>query len=177
MWLEADRKTNIAWALTEVAIMPGIKTVAILPDRFDLDAALALLADGVQTEGETQQKLYEKTTRTWGNKPDHELEFSQTKAEIKAMNVTDNRIYFFLHDGTKVRYAVLSPDWKSKTTPGILGSGPGRGKVLFVSKKRPMPGIEARKWTDVIVRQRKRPYKQNMEKIMVTIARLHNSQG
>ena len=157
--------------------MPNIKMTVILPAKFDLDLALALLADGVQTEGETEQKEYEKTTRTWRHKPEHELEFSQTKAEIKATNSTNDKIYFFLHDGTKVRYAVLSSDWQSKTTPGILNSGPGRGKVLFVSKKRPMPGIKAREWTDVIIRKRKQPYQKNMENIMKTIARLHNNQA
>ena len=157
--------------------MPSIKMTAILAAKFDLEFALAMLADGVQTEGETEQKEYEKTTRTWRRKPKHELEFSQTKAEIKAMNRTNDKIYFFLHDGTKVRYAVLSSDWQSKTTPRILNSGPGRGKVLFVSKKRPMPGIKAREWTDVIIRKRKQPYQKNMENIMKTIARLHNNQA
>jgi hypothetical protein len=156
--------------------MPTIKSRAILAKPFDIDAALALLADGVQTEGETQQKLYQKTTATWRNKPDHELEFSSDKQEIKATNITDNRIYFFLHEGTKVRYAILSPDWKSKTTPRRLSSGQGRGRVIFISKKFPQPGIKAREWTDVIIRQRKRPYKKNMQSIMGTIAREHNRQ-
>jgi hypothetical protein len=157
--------------------MARIRTVPILAPRFDIDAALALLADGVQTEGEIQQREYEKTTRTWRNKPDHELEFSQTKAEIKATNITNDKVYFFLHEGTKVRYAVLSPDWKSKTTPRRLVSGTGRGRVLFVSKKHPMPGIEAREWTDVIIRNRKRPFKKNMESIMRTIAHTYNRQA
>lgn len=157
--------------------MPQIKTTAILPAKFNLDFALAMLADGVQTEGETEQKEYEKTTRTWRREPKHELEFSQTKAEIKAMNRTNDKIYYFLHDGTKVRYAVLSSDWQSKTTPRVLNSGPGRGKVLFVSKKRPMPGIKAREWTDVIIRKRKQPYKKDMQNVMKTIARLHNNQA
>lgn len=154
--------------------MPRIKMTAILAKPFNIDFALAMLADGVQAEGETEQKEYEKTTRTWRHKPKHELSFSRTKAEIKAMNRTNDKIYFFLHDGTKVRYAVLSADWQSKTTPRILNSGPGRGKVLFVSKKRPMPGIKAREWTDVIIRKRRHPYKRNMQKIMKTIANLHN---
>lgn len=153
-----------------------IKMRAILPRKFNVDLALALLADGVQTEGETQQKQYQKTTRTWRRKPKHELEFSQTKREIKATNITNDKIYFFLHDGTKVRYAVLSRDWISKTTPGRLSSGPGRGRVLFISKKHPRPGIEAREWTDIIVRDRKRPYRKNMQNVMKTIASLHNKQ-
>jgi hypothetical protein len=156
--------------------MPRIKTTAIIPAKFDIAGALALLADGVQTEGEEQQKEYEKTTRTWRNKPKHELEFSRTKKEIKATNITDNRIYFFLHEGTKVRYAILSPDWKSKTTPRSLSSRQGQGRVVFISKKFPQPGIEAREWTDVIIRKRKRPFKRNMQNVMKTIASLHNKQ-
>jgi len=156
--------------------VPQIVTKAILARRFNTDLALALLADGVQTEGETEQKEYRKTTSTWGNKPKHELEFSQTKREIKAINITNDKVYFFLHEGTKVRYAVLSRDWISKTTPRRLSSGPGRGRVLFISKKHPRPGIEAREWTDVIIQKRKKPFRKNMQNVMKTIANLHNKQ-
>lgn len=154
--------------------MPKIKARAIIAEPFDIDAALALLADGVQTEGETQQKLYRKTTATWKSKPDHELEFSRDKKEIIATNITDNRIYYFLHEGTKVRYAILSRDWKSKTTPRRLSSGSGRGRVVFISRKLPQPGIEAREWTDVIIRNRKRPFQRDMQKVMELIARTAN---
>lgn len=154
-----------------------IQTKQIKPKNLDIDFMLAMLADGVQSEGETQQKEYAKTTRTWRNKPEHELEFSQTKTEIKATNITDDKIYFFLHDGTKVRYATLSRDWQSKTTPRILNSGAGRGRVLFVSKAHPRPGIKAREWTDVIIRNRRRPFKANMERIMVSLARIANARG
>jgi len=155
----------------------GIQTKAITPKKLDIPGIMALLADFVQTEGEIEQKEYEKTTRTWRNKPEHELEFSQTKQEIKSLNLTDNEVYFYLHEGTKVRYAILSRDWKSKTTPRRLSSGQGRGRVVLISKKYPQPGIQAREWTDVIIRKRKRPYKKAGDKLMNTIAKTANKRG
>jgi len=149
----------------------------IRPKKIDIELMLSMLADGVQEEGEKEQTEYQKTTRTWRNKPEHELEMFQSKTEIKATNLTDDRIYFFLHEGTKVRYATLSRDWKSKTTPGRLISGAGRGRVLFISKAHPRPGIEARGWTDIIIRNRKGPFKSAMQRRMNDIARATNARG
>jgi hypothetical protein len=154
-----------------------IETKAIRPKKLKVEQILALLGDFVQTEGEIEQKEYQKTTRTWRDKPDHELDFSRTKQEIKALNLTDNRIYYFLHEGTRVRYAVLSRDWKSKTTPRRLSSGQGRGRVVLISKKFPQPGIKAREWTDVIIRKRKRPYKRAGDAVMKTLANTANRRG
>lgn len=157
--------------------MPTVTMKLIRPKKIDIELMLSMLADGVQEEGEKEQKEYEKTTRTWRNKPEHEMSMSQTKAEIKATNLTDDRIYFFIHEGTRVRYAVLSKDWQSKTTPGIINSRAGRGKVLFVSKKHPRPGIEARGWTDIIIRNRKGPFKTAMQRRMNDIAKATNARG
>lgn len=157
--------------------MPRFRVRAIIPKPLDVAAMLATLATGVQIEGEIINREYQKTTRTWKNKPEHDIIFKQTKQKISSLNITDNKIYFFLHGGTKVRYAVLSRDWVSKTTPRFIGSGTGRGRVLFVSKKHPRPGIEAREWTDVIAKNRTKPYKANMEKLMVKIANKANARG
>lgn len=62
----------------------------------------------------------------------------------------DGLIWKFLESGTKVRYAVLSTDWQSKTSPDTIASGRGSGRVLFIDTSRPMDGIEARDWTKII---------------------------
>ena len=51
---------------------------------------------------------------------------------------------------TKVRYAVMSPNFIPKTRKGQLNSWAGKGKMLFVSKKHPMPGIKARKFSKAL---------------------------
>ncbi len=157
--------------------MPRFKTIAITAKLLNVEAMIATLAGGVQIEGETVNAEYQKTTRTWKNEPEHKVIFKQTKQRISSLNITDNRIYFFIHGGTKVRRAVLSGDWISKTTPRFVGSGSGRGRVLFVSKKVALPGIKAREWTDVIAKDRAPKYKTNMEKLMVKIANKANARG
>ncbi len=52
----------------------------------------------------------------------------------------------WLNKGTAVRYATMKPGYINKTRPGILRSVSGGGQVAFISKSRPNPGIEARKF-------------------------------
>ena len=61
--------------------------------------------------------------------------------------------YGWVDRGTRIRYATMSGDWKSKTKPNVISSYAGRGRVLFVSRKRPRPGIEARNFRDIIMRR------------------------
>lgn len=59
-------------------------------------------------------------------------------------------IYTYINDGTPVRRALLSKDWKSKTKVRTIQSGPGSGKVLMVSKKFNFKGIQARQFDQTI---------------------------
>jgi hypothetical protein len=143
--------------------MPAVVlTKVIKPKKLDVAAIRVELEKAVTWEGEAIRKEYEKTTRTWHHKPVFEVLPEVSNTEVSVLVGTDDKIYLFLDEGTKVRYATLSRDWQSKTTPGIIGSGPGRGRVLFVSKKRPRPGIKARRFTPTIQSRRKRPFQQAM---------------
>ena len=62
--------------------------------------------------------------------------------------------WVWLDGGTDERWAKLSRDWQSKTTPGEFASGRGRGQVLLSGRDAyersglpPDPGIEARNWS------------------------------
>lgn len=99
------------------------------------------------------------TVKTWKNeKPNFKSQIKENKDFIITAYLVEDgskgsKKWIFLNGGTSVRWAVMSPDWKSKTTPGTLKSGRGRGRVLAVGKKRlrrPRPGIEARNWTKII---------------------------
>lgn len=94
--------------------------------------------------------LFEKTTRTWRNQP----RFAARKA-YHGYGVTVDPEYPFewINRGTRVRYATMSKDWASKTKPNVIASYKGAGRVLFVSRKRPRPGIQARNFTDIIMRR------------------------
>ena len=95
-------------------------------------------------------QLFKGTTRHW----QHEVQFTSdidfTGDGVSLIAGTDDQVYYWLDKGTSVRRAVMSPDWQSKTKPGSLQSGTGRGRVVFISKKINLPGIEARDFSNDI---------------------------
>jgi hypothetical protein len=72
-------------------------------------------------------------------------------------NTEGNKKFLWLEEGTKVRYATMTPDFKPKTQRGVLGSTRGRGGKAFVDKRKPKPGIEAREWTEQIIKEKRLP--------------------
>jgi hypothetical protein len=94
--------------------------------------------------------LFEKTVRTWQHQP----RFAARKA-YHGYGITVEPEYPFewINRGTRVRYATMSKDWKSKTKLGVIASYNGAGRMLFVSRKHPRPGIQARNFTDIIMRR------------------------
>jgi len=63
-------------------------------------------------------------TSTWKHKPT----FIIRKKDGQI--VTRSKRFKWVNDGTRVRYAKLSKNWVSKSTPGSLVAGSGAGKVL-----------------------------------------------
>lgn len=100
---------------------------------------------------------YRKIKRTWVNKPMHksEIQCSQQFPEVAVMfgaTGDDQAVkeWNFVNEGTRVRHAVMSKDWKSKSTVKHIGASQGKGNVIFISKKINLPGIEARKFDEAI---------------------------
>jgi len=100
--------------------------------------------------GKETTKLYAGTARTWNNKPDFTVEINGRADRIEVLAGTDSKIYGYVDLGTRVRRAIMSSDWRSKTKPGSLKSGAGRGSVVFISKKVNRPGIRARGFSEKI---------------------------
>lgn len=103
-----------------------------------LDNAAALALAGFQS-----------SVSTWEHKP----EFTVTREPGKRTVATNDPQYGWINNGTAVRYATMTPDFLPKTKPGFLGSGTGRGGVLFVNRNRPRPGIEARRFDQLVLEQ------------------------
>jgi len=93
---------------------------------------------------------YDRTVDTWQNKPAFEQVVEIAGDTVTVMVGTDSLIYKYIDMGTSVRYATMSPGFSAKTRPGFLGSSAGAGHVLFVDKSKPRPGIEARRFTEII---------------------------
>lgn len=115
---------------------------------------------------------FQKTTQTWqGDKPTFEGELEISNDGLALLvgptgNTKGAQKWQWLDEGTKVRYATMSQDWVSKTKPGVIPSGAGKGRLLFVSKKHPRPGIEKRGWTVMITKLYKSRFKRRMEQAM-----------
>ncbi len=73
---------------------------------------------------------------------------------------TTNKIYGYLDEGTRVRYAHMTPDFVPRTSPGSFSVGPKTGGVAFINKSRPLPGIKPRKWTELTARETKKAAQQ-----------------
>jgi len=82
---------------------------------------------------------YKKVSGNWSPPPTFTpLKTGEISVSTKKFNWLDN--------GTSKRMMRMSEDWKSKTSPGYLGRGAGRGRPIGFSK-RPLPGIRKRLWT------------------------------
>lgn len=94
--------------------------------------------------------LFGNTVQTWQTQP----RFS-TRKTARGYGVEVQPLYPFewVNRGTRIRYATMSKDWRSKTRPNVIGSTAGAGRMLFVSRKHPRPGIVARNFTDIILKR------------------------
>lgn len=160
------RVVSIGFVARMVILMKAIK-----PKRLQIDAVRLELLNEMRKAGTAVRKDYERTVRTWkGDKPEFAQAVSLADGGPHLLIVVQGagaKKWFWLDKGTKVRYATMSPDFQSKTIPRVLDSRSGKGGRLFVNKKRPRPGIEAREWTEMIAKKWRRPFKKRMEEAMV----------
>lgn len=107
-----------------------------------------------QSVGDEGLRLYEATTRTWTHKPGFKREETPRGVRILVGKVRragkSIDIWRYLDEGTSVRYATMTSDYRAKTRPGYLVSYTGAGRLAYVSKKVPRAGIEPRNWSDKI---------------------------
>jgi hypothetical protein len=93
---------------------------------------------------------FEKTVRTWTHQP----RFTPLRRQRGwAVEVDPVYPYQFVNRGTRVRRALMSRDWSSKTKPNVIASYKGSGRMLFVSRRLALPGIKARNFQDIILRR------------------------
>jgi len=121
-----------------------------------VDAIRLEVLNALHAEAAVHRRELNKTTATWeGDKPTFQSIISTEGGNLQAITGPAGegkgaQKWVWLNDGTKVRYATMSSDWQSKTKPKWFGSGGGRGRMLFVRKDRPRPGIKARGWSEAL---------------------------
>jgi len=115
-------------------------------------------------EGRDIKKEYEKTTSTWKHHVTFNIRPHTTGRVRWYVEVwASNRIYWFVHEGINVMYAVLSHDWVPKTQPRVLRSGKGRGRVVKITPGKPQPNYDPREFTEKIIEVRQPAFQKRME--------------
>lgn len=96
-------------------------------------------------------RLAKATTSTWSDPPTFTVKRVRTEQGVTAQIWVSDSRWTWLDQGTRVRYATMQKGFIAKTKVGVLYSYKGNGQIAFVSKKKPMPGIAARGWSQLIM--------------------------
>ena len=149
---------------------------SIVPPEMDIDQYRLEYLNELRKEGRKIKREYEKTTRTWRNKPKFEMIVGLTRkggGEASVLVGTDDEIYGYVDEGTPAHWiSAKNKPWllfreKStpKTTRGRIGSGRGSRSGGWVKKKRVWnKGIKSRNFTPTIAARRKGPFVRNMRR-------------
>ena len=134
---------------------------AILAKQANRLAVMQALEVSMQQYIDLLEKDFDSTVEHWKNKPAVEKEVKLERApkfSVVGRVWIKDKIYYFISKGTRVRYATMSSDFKSKTSPSRIKSRPGAGRVIYVSKRKPRPGIKARNFNIKIAKWRYRNF-------------------
>lgn len=126
-----------------------IKTKPILPKKKDFLNSTPRMKAIDEVFKDTAKRIkadFEKIVSTWKQSP----EFYIVKQDSKYQIVTPDPVFHYVSRGTRVRYAVMTKDFIPKTQPGVAVGGMGAGKVQFISRKTPRPGIKARHYERMV---------------------------
>lgn len=139
-----------------------IKATAILPVRFDPDAFSREMIKEMEKLNKDIKKDFTLTVGTWDHKPRFTSRVNVSQGLIEGHTRTARMhggkppelIYYFLNQGTKVRFAKLTEDFEPKSRVRVIGSFPGRGGLDSVDHIG-RPGIKARRWNEAIATKHK----------------------
>ena len=135
--------------------MPSIELQAIVPkEAFKSRAFTDEIEEVLNVEKRELGRLYRLTYMTFRNKPAMHEEVKIGSREAYAEVSTDDKKTLWLDDGTRIRHALMSRNWVSKTRPNRLKSGIGRGKLVRVSRQIQRAGIKPRNWSKIIAKTR-----------------------
>lgn len=152
--------------------------------QFDLKGITKAMRAAALAEGADHRMLLEKTVRTWeGEKPEFASVVTVGPKNITLMSGPSGKgegtkKWMWLEEGTRIRWAVMSKDFKPKTRRAWLQSSKGRGGVIIAGRRAMMkagiaarPGIQARNWLAEINKQRSRKFKGLMQRVFQQVAR------
>lgn len=97
---------------------------------------------------------FEKTVATWDHKPrfgtslkvSADFIIGKTRTSPISGVKPPELIYYFISKGTRVRYAIMTPDFEPKSRVRTIDSFPGAGGLFRVDPRFENPGIEGREF-------------------------------
>lgn len=122
--------------------------------------------EGVLVSLNAVKKRHEAIVRPWKNSRDKpeftigteyrsRLLIGWVKVSGEDAVKAHKTVWQLLEHGTRIRFMGVSGDWISKTQPGQLSSGAGRGETTGLDFKDPSPGILARNWGPGVAKEQK----------------------
>ena len=129
----------------------------------DLKAFEKELRAQMEKEIDSFMGSFELTQSTWNHKAKFRRYLRVTSHEIYLSITTQDKIWGWVSRGTKVRHALMSKDWVSKTRERVLTPGSGRGHMVYVSKKLIRPGIKARYFPQTIWHNRQPRFRDDIQ--------------
>lgn len=138
---------------------------SIKPEKMNIKVFEEGFLAALKDEHRAEVPLFNQTVESWSftGTPVFDKEISRTATRMQVITGPVGgdlavKKWLWLNSGTRVRHALMSSNWRSKTSPGTLFSGGGAGRVVRVSKRVRRPGIKARGWTIIIARNRQKPF-------------------
>lgn len=119
---------------------------------FDVNALRRVVDEAQRVYSTDVVGMYEDTVSTWEDPPQFGPEYTEYSDRRRVLNIYirggGRRIYMWLETGF-TRKVPMVPGYKTKTSPGIIGSRPGGGIVGRGRLKTPVP-VPARRFTEMI---------------------------
>lgn len=154
-------------------------TLAIIkPESMNVKAIIDEIIIELKKEGNIDKSVLKETVSTWKEKPimksQVEPNFTSDAMRVltgptgseKAINK-----WVWLDGGTRIRWALMSSNWKSKTRVKNFRSRTGAGNVVIAGRRAmqrrgiaPRPGIKAREWASTLTKQRTKPFQNSIGK-------------
>jgi hypothetical protein len=156
--------------------MPARLMTPITPKRLKIDKVRLNMLNQLRKEGRKIVKDFKKTVETWDEKPKFEFLIGLSKGDASLIIGPTGpaklvEIYGYINNGTPPHAITASPgvlifqeNYNAKTSPGIVGSSSGGSSGGWVRKHRVAhPGIEARDFTVIIVKNNLLIFQDNMQ--------------
>jgi hypothetical protein len=144
------------------------KGFRVEPFKTELDRA------GTQVAADVLQD-FKRTTATWQHKVTWTKQVVATAGQVLLNVGTADAIYRYVDEGTRphvirprrARMLRFATGYQAKTTPGVIGSGPGgaRGPVVY-AKAVMHPGTKARGFSKAIAKKWRKPFAVAMQRAL-----------